>query len=149
MKQYSFFNVDLLIDGSPVDGFADSNAIITASRNREAHNMIVDARGNPVVNTIADLTGIISFGLLQNSDWNAILRSKLERTQATGLSGNAATFLPMQVMLSDKMGGTKITGVNCVILAHPAIVRGSGITTNQWTLNCSRLLFSEGTTPEV
>lgn len=149
MKQYAFANVDLLIDGGAVDGFADGNSIITAARTREAHNMIVDARGNPVVNTIADLTGTISFGLLQNSDWNQILRSKLEQTQAVGLSGNAGTFLPMQVMVSDKMGGTKVTGVNGVILAHPAIVRGTGINVVNWTIQCSRLLFVEGNTPSV
>lgn len=149
MKQYSFFNVDLLIDGQQVTGFSDSNSIITAARSREAHNKIVDARGNVVVNTIADKTGTITFGILQNSDWNSILRAKLEQTQSVGLSGNAATFLPMQIMMSDKMGGTKVTGVNGWISAHPTLVRGSGINTVQWVIDVERLTFVEGITPEV
>lgn len=149
MKQYSFYNVDLLIDGQPVDGFSDSNSIITATRSREAHNKIVDARGKVVVNTIADLTGEFTFNLLQVSDWNAILRKKLEETQAVGLSGNATTFLPMQVMMSDKMGNTKVTGVNAFITQQPALVRGTGINDVRWVIQCERLLFAEGTLPEV
>lgn len=149
MKQYSFYNVDLLVDGQAVDGFSDSNAIITASRSRESHNKIVDARGNVVVNTIADLSGTITFGLLQNSDWNQYMRERLELSQSVGLSGNAATFLPFQILLKDKMGGTKVNGVNCWVAAHPAIVRGTGINTVNWTIDCSRLLFVEGKTPVV
>lgn len=149
MKQYSFYNVDLLIDGQQVTGFSDSNDIISAARSREAHNKIVDARGNVVVNTIADLSGTIVFNLLQVSDWNSVLRAHLERTQATGLSGNAATFLPMQVMMSDKMGNAKVTGVNGWITQHPVLVRGTGVNTVQWTVDVERILFEEGTVPEV
>lgn len=109
----------------------------------------MDARGKVTVNTIADKSGSITFGLLQNSDWNSFLRSKLDLNQSVGLSGNAATFLPMQVMISDKMGGTKVTGVNGWIAAHPPIVRGSGINTLQWTLEFEQILFVEGKTDEV
>ena len=66
IKQYSFYNVDLLIDGLPVDGFADGNSIISVGRNAPAHSMITDARGNVVVNTFADLTGFVTFSLLQD-----------------------------------------------------------------------------------
>jgi len=65
------------------------------------------------------------------------------------LSGNAGTFLPMQIMLSDKMGNTVVNGVNGVILAQPALVRGTGVNTVEWTVNCERLLFEEGVVPIV
>lgn len=149
IKQYSFYNCDLLIDGEVVDGFADGDAIITASRAREAHNKIVDARGNVVYNTIADLTGEIGFSLLQVSDWNSKLRAKIEATQRVGLSGNAGVFLPFQVMLSDKMGNTVVNGINGIILYQPAIVRGTGINTVEWVISFERLLFEEGTVPSV
>lgn len=149
MKQYSFYNVDLLIDGEAVDGFTDTNSIITAARSREAHNKIVDARGKPVVNTIADLTGTITFTILQTSDWNAKLRSKLETTQATGLSGNAGTFVPMQIAITDKMGNSRVTGVNAWIAAHPTFVRGTGVNSVTWIIDMERIIFSEGTVPEV
>lgn len=149
MKQYSFMNVDLIIDGEVVDGFSDSNAIITASRTREAHNMIIDARGNAAVNTIADLSGFVAFNLLQVSDWNAKLRAKIEETQAVGLSGNAGTFLPMQVMISDKMGDVLVTGLNGMLLEQPAITRGTGIVTVPWVVRCARVNFDEGNYPPV
>lgn len=149
MKQYSFFNVDLLIDGQQVTGYADSNDIISCARSREAHNKIVDARGNVVVNTIADLSGTITFNLLQVSDWNSVLRAKLDQNQQVGLSGNAATFIPMQIMMSDKMGKAKVTGVNGWITQHPVLVRGTGVNTVQWTIDVERILFEEGTVEEV
>lgn len=139
----------MLIDGEQVTGFTDSNAIITAARNREAHNKIVDARGNVVVNTIADLSGTITFSILQTSEWNSKLRAKLEQTQSVGLSGNAGTFVPMQIMMTDKMGNAQVTGVNAWIAAHPTLVRGTGINSVNWVIDMERILFVEGTVPEV
>ena len=148
-KQYSFYNVDLIIDGDVVTGFADGDSIITASRNREAHNQIVDARGSVVYNTIADLTGTITFSLLQVSDWNSKLREMIEVTQGVGLSGNAGTFKTIQVSITDKMGNTRVSGINGVILDQPSIIRGTGINTTEWNIAVERLLLDEGTSPEA
>ena len=75
MKQYSFYNVDLLIDGIPVEGFSDSNAIITATRDAPQHGKVMDARGKMVAITSADKSGTITFDLLQVSDTNQGLLS--------------------------------------------------------------------------
>lgn len=132
-----------------VTGYSDSNSIITASRAREAHNKIVGARGEVVVNTIADRSGLITFSLLQTSDWNSTLRSRLELNQNTGLSGNAGTFLPMQILLSDKMGNDLVTGINGWISLHPTFTRGTGVNTVNWIIEVERINFAEGKTSEV
>lgn len=144
MKQYSFYSVDLLIDGVPVTGFSESNSIITCSRAAPQHVDSVGARGEMAVATIANKTGIISFTLMQTADWNAIMQARAMLDQNTGLSGNKATFVPIQAMVNDKMGGTVVTGVNGYIPKQPDVVRGIGIVSNTWAMRFEQLIFVRG-----
>jgi hypothetical protein len=149
MKQYSFYDVDMLIDGSPVEGFPTSNAIITAGRNSAQHLPVVDARGKLVVATSADQTGLFAFPLLMTSDWNEILYAKAQLTQATGLSGNKSLWTPMQIQLVDKMGDVLVEGVNGFIIKQPNITRGVGISQNMWSIYVERIYTTTGNYPEI
>lgn len=149
MKQYSFYNTDLLIDGLRVDGFTAGAAIISAGRNVAQHLPVTDAYGKLAVATTADLTGVFSFPLLQTADWNEYLYARAQETQATGLSGNKSLWEPMQIQLVDKMGDVQVTGVNGVILKQPTIVRGVSFTSNQWAIFVERISFSAGQYPEI
>lgn len=149
MKQYSFYDVDLLIDGSRVDGFPAAQSVITARRNVPQHNPIIDAYGKLAVSTSADQSGTISFPLLQTGDWNEILYERAQLTQATGLSGNKSLWEPLQIQLVDKMGDVQVSGVNGAILKQPDIVRGVNFTTNMWVIYVERLSISTGSYPEI
>ena len=145
MKQYSFYSVDLLIDGVAVTGFPTSNAIITADRASPQHLDVVGARGEMAVATVADQSGIIAFSLMQTSDWNLVMQARALLDQNTGLSGNVATFTPYQAMINDKMGSTLVTGVNGYTPKQPAIVRGVGIVNLNWTIRFEELFITRGT----
>lgn len=149
MKQYSFYNTDLLIDGNRVDGFPATNAIITARRNVPQHLPVVDAYGDLAVATTADLSGVISFPLLQTADWNEKLYEIAQLTQATGLSGNKSLWTPMQLQLEDKMGDVLVTGSNGAILQQPAVIRGISFTTNMWSIYVERLFIKAGKYPTI
>lgn len=149
MKQYSFYNTDLLIDGARVDGFSAGQNIITARRNVPQHIPVVDAYGKLAVATTADLSGTISFPLLQTADWNEILYARAQLTQATGLSGNKSLWTPMQVQLVDKMGDVLVNGVNGAILQQPAIIRGVSFTSNMWNIYFERLQIKTGSYPDI
>jgi hypothetical protein len=149
MKQYSFYNVDLLLDGIPVTGFTDNNSIISAGRTNVQHTKVVGARGEMSVATIADRTGRIVFTLLQTSDYNAILNSRAILSQNTGLSGNRDTFQPIQAFMNDKMGLTVVSGVNGFIPVMPAIIRGTGIVSLSWTIEFEQLWFTNGQYEQV
>lgn len=149
MKQYSFYNTDLLIDGERVDGFPASQAIITARRNVPQHLPVVDAYGELAVATTADLSGVITFPLLQTADWNEVLYERAQLTQATGLSGNKSLWTPLQIKLVDKMGDVQVTGVNGAILQQPAIVRGVSFTSNMWSIYVGKLFIKTGSYPEI
>ena len=144
MKQYSFYNVDLLLDGIPVNGFTDNNSIISAGRTNVQHTKVIGARGEMSVSTIADRSGRIVFTLLQTSDYNATLNSRAILSQNTGLSGNRQTFDPIQGLMNDKMGLALVTGVNGFIPVMPAIVRGTGIVSLSWTVEFEQIWFTNG-----
>lgn len=149
MKQYSFYNTDLLIDGSRVDGFTESNAVITARRNVPQHLAVFDAYGKMAVATTANLSGTITFPLLQTADWNEILYERAQLTQATGLSGNKSLWEPLQLQIVDKMGDVLVNGVNGMIVQQPAISRGISFTSNVWTIVVERLQIKTGSYPEI
>ena len=149
MKQYSFYSVDLLLDGVAVTGFNQSNAIITADRASPQHIDAIGARGEMAVATIADQSGSISFSLMQTSDWNQIMQARALLDQNTGLSGNVATFTPYQAMINDKMGSTLVTGVNGYTPKQPAVVRGIGIVNVNWVIRFEEIYFTRGTYENV
>lgn len=149
MKQYSFMDVDLLIDGARVDGFAAANSIIQAGRNVAQHLPVVGAYGEMAVATTADLTGVITFPLMQVADWNEVLYARAQLSQATGLSGNKALWQPMQIQVVDKMGDMLVNGVNGVILKQPNVSRGVGFTVNTWAIFVERLQIKTGNYPDA
>ena len=149
MKQYSFYNTDLLIDGNRVDGFTAGNAIITARRNVPQHLPLMDAYGKLAVATTADQSGTVTFPLLQTADWNEILYERAQLSQATGLSGNKSLWVPIQLQIVDKMGDVLVNGINGAILQQPAIQRGVSFTSNLWAIYVERLMIETGSYPEI
>ena len=134
MKQYSFNKVDLIIDGATVEGFADSNNIITAARSVNAHNAIMDAKGNMNVSTSANLSGIISFNLLHTSDSNQTLQARAILDQSLALANNSAFFIAWHALIQDKMGEAIVAGTTGFIPKVPNISRGNGFTTHNWNI---------------
>lgn len=145
MFQYAFQSVDLLVDGVEVDGFADSNAIISAGYNTPQQGHVIGARGEMAVATTRNKSGRISFNLLMTSSWNQVLQIRAQSNVNIALSGNSALFQPLQVMMNDKMGNTVFTGVNGYIPMMPAVTRGSGIGTVTWVMMFEEMVISRGT----
>lgn len=149
MKQYSFYSVDLIINGIAMDGYADGNSIITASRSMPQHGKVMDARGKMVAITSADKSGAITFDLLQTSDANELMHTLALASHESGTSGGLDTFLPVQALISDKMGQTLVTGVNGFITMQPAVVRGTGLATVTWLMEFEQLWTVRGSTADV
>lgn len=149
MKQYSFYSVDLLIDGVPLTGFSDGNAIISAGYNSAQQGHTMGARGEMVVTTTRNRSGRINFTLLQTSDWNEILTERTLLNVNQGTSGNNTLFVPVQALINDKMGNTMVTGVNGYIPNLPPVVRGTNVNVMNWTLMFEEMIFSNGTYPNA
>lgn len=149
MKQYSFYNVDLYVNGIFIDGYSDGSSIITAGRSSPQHGKVMDARGKMVAITSADKSGVIAFNLLQTSDANAIMQLIAMKSHDDGTSGNSDTFIPIQAMLRDKMGDTVATGVNGFISMQPPVTRGTSLAAVPWTLEFEQLQMLRGTSVDV
>lgn len=149
MKQYSFYSVDLLVDGILMEGFSDSNSIITASRDAPQHGKVMDARGKMIAITSADKSGTITFDLLQTSDSNQWLQVRAMQTHDAGTSGGTDVFVPVQVMMNDKMGRSIATGVNGIIIQQPGLVRGTGLATDTWIMQFEQLWIGRGQSENV
>jgi hypothetical protein len=149
MKQYSFYSVDLIINGLTMEGFADSAGIIQASRSAPQHGKVMDARGKMNAITSADKSGVVTFDLLQTSDSNAYLQTYALATHDSGTSGSTDTFIPIQLVINDKMGQTVVTGVNGFITMQPGVVRGTGLATNTWMLEFEQLWMIRGQSKDV
>ena len=143
MKQYSFYNVDLLVNSVPIEGFPEQAGMITAARSVAQHGHVMDNRGNMAVATSANKSGVIGFTLYQTSPSDKFLRSLATVAQAAGTSGNAAEFVPIVATINDKMGGQKVQGTNGYINVQPSFIRGAGIATLNYTITFETLIFPE------
>lgn len=145
MQQYSFAGVDLVISGVPINGFANSNNIITCGRNTPQHARVVDARGKMSVVTSVDHTGFIQFELLQGSPGSAWMQIQAIKSQNSGgrLEG-AEYFIPLQAAVNDKMGRCIMLGLNGFIPMQPSVVRGTGMNVEVWRIEFEVLSLTRG-----
>ena len=134
MKQYSFFSVDLIIDGVIIEGFTEKADIITVERSMDQTTKVMDARGKMIAVTSVDKSGSFSFDLLQTSDSNKYLQDKALLDQAVGGDGGSSLFVPIQASLVDRMGADVAVGVSGFITKQPGLVRGNSIVTNTWMI---------------
>lgn len=138
-----------MIDGVPLTGFSDGNAILSAGYNSPQQGHVIGARGEMVVTTTRNRSGRIVFTLLQTSDWNEILTERTLLNVNTGTSGNNALFTPIQAMINDKMGNTIVVGVNGYSPTVPPIVRGTNVNVVNWALMFEEMTFSQGIYPNA
>lgn len=149
MKQYSFASVNLIIDGIKVNGMENSQNIVVAGRQSPQHLDQIDARGKMVVSTVTDLSGFIAFNLLHSSDFNAWLSIRATETQLTGTGGGSALFVPIQAMITDKMGSDMVVGANGIITQQPDMSRGIQVGTEMWRIRFERLMMVRGLSPDT
>jgi len=144
MKQYSFYNMDLQLDGVTVEGFSTSNSIIEAGRFAAQHARVMGAKGEMVIATTADRSGYMTFNLLQTSNSNTGLRRLAEFTQETTL-GDGEQFKGIGAAhLKDLMGQDRVNGADGFVPKQPVYSRGVGIADVKWVVEFAQLYFSEG-----
>lgn len=134
MKDYSFLNVDLHVNGVVIDGWREGDDLITAARLEDSAGHIVSAKGVMVVSNYATRAGSITFNLDQTSDSNVYLSSLM------ALQENAA-FVPVTVQMKDLgNSGSVIASGTAGYLTRPAdLNRGKNTSTATWTINVERL----------
>lgn len=152
MKQYSFANVDLIIEadypGRPsenpatftVQGYPTGENLINAMRRAPIASTTFDAYGNMIINMQRIRAGDLNFPLLMNSDENKWLQDWANYfNQQADADGQLIT--PIQAKLVDNMGADEVTMSNGAILAIPSLSRGQTANSNTWVIVFETMVF--------
>lgn len=132
MKNYSFTNTVLLVNGVNIDGWADGDDVITAERAVDSALSRVGAYGEMTVAVVGDRSGTITFNLMQNSDSNTYLSGIV-------LAMENSAFVPVFVQWKDLAGGDLISGTQGFIHRPSTLIRGVGVNVNEWMITTERL----------
>jgi hypothetical protein len=136
MKQYGADKVSVIVNGTPITGFADGS-FVTVARNVESATLHVgaDGVGTKIVN--ADKSGTITIRLVQSSLSNAVL-SALEATNAN-----------FPVIVKDTNGLSLHSGAKAFVSAPPSSEYAQEMSPREWTIMVEALIHFEGGNADV
>ncbi len=152
MYQYSFANVDLLIqvpDASGdyqdvhVSGYGTGENLISVTRRAPLANVMFGAYGDMVVSMQQIQAADLSFQILMNAPENKILQDYANYFHSLARKDGELVY-PIQGFIKDNMGNDQVTLTNGVILQMPALSRGQTMSTNTWTLTFEKSDFLRG-----
>jgi hypothetical protein len=132
MKQYSFLNVVLLVNGINITGFDEGDDVISLERINDSASHVVGTDGEMTVSISADRSGTVTFRLNQSSDSNQYL-SGLVSAQENGV------FVPIFIQFKDTRGGDLGSGTQGYINRPSNMVRGTNSQPQEWTVTVERL----------
>jgi hypothetical protein len=151
MYQYSFANVDLIIEADfpgntnpssfKVEGFSTGENLINIVRRAPIATTTFGAYGDMVVNMQRIRAGDLTFPVLMNAPENKYLQDWANFFQAQA-DADGALVTPIQARLVDNMGADKAQLNNGVILAMPAMSRGQTMNTITWVLTFESVVFT-------
>lgn len=132
MKDVSFLNTLLLVQGVRITGFDEGDDVIQMRRLADGTTHIVGADGEMIVSVGGDRSGEVIFRLNQASNSSEFLY---------GLSAAAenGAFAPIFVQLKDLGGGILGSGTQGYIPRPADVVRGAGPNSQEWRIVVERL----------
>lgn len=152
MYQYSFANVDLLIQVPNaagiyktvnVRGFGTGENLINVMRRAPIATTQFGAYGDMVVSMQRIKAGDLTFPVLMNAPENKVFQDYANYFQAQADADGALVY-PIQAKLRDNMGNDECTMINGVILAIPAMSRGQTMNTITWVITFEGVIFARG-----
>lgn len=137
MRQYSFLDTVLLVNGIEIAGWAEGDDVIQIERFNDSAMHSVGADGEMTIALSADRSGFFQFNLQQSSESNVYL---------TGLvaAQEAGTFAPVAVQFKDTLGNDLMSGAQGYIPRPANLQRGTGINSQQWRIVVERLDMLHG-----
>lgn len=139
MKQYSFLNTVVLVNGVSIGGWDEGDDALKMSRRVNSANDKVGVDGEMTVSVSANRSGVLVFGLNQSSDSNAYLGG-LVSSMENGI------FVPILVQFKDVVTGDLASGTQGYIVKPADMDRGDNSNRQDWQIVCERLdmLYSTG-----
>jgi len=132
MKEYSFLDTILLVNGIAISGFDEGDDVITLERSVDTGAHKVGTDGEMTLSLTADRSGSITFRLMQSSDSNTYLSGLV-------LAAENGAFVPIFVQFKDTRGGDIGSGTQGYILRTATMVRGTNANAQEWSIVVERL----------
>lgn len=132
MKEYSFLDTLLLVNGVEIGGFDEGDDVISLERLNDSASHKIGTDGEMTVSISADRSGSVTFRLMQSSDSNAYL-SGLINAQENG------AFVPIFVQFKDTRGNDLGSGTQGYITRPANMVRGTNANNQEWVIVVERL----------
>jgi len=132
MKEYSFLDTILLVNGIAISGFDEGDDVITLERSVDTGAHKVGTDGEMTLSLTADRSGSITFRLMQSSDSNTYLSGLV-------LAAENGAFVPIFVQFKDTRGGDIGSGTQGYILRPATMVRGTNANAQEWSIVVERL----------
>lgn len=138
MRQYSFLNTVLLVNGVDIGGFGElADDVITMERINDSTAHKIGTDGQMTISISADRSGRIAFNLMQSSGANTFL-SGLITTQENGF------FVPVFVQFKDTRNLDLVSGTQGYIPRPSPIIRGQNANSQAWEIIVERLDMLHG-----
>jgi len=142
MKEYSFLNLLVLVNSTPLAGWAEGDDVLQVSRREDGFNDSVGADGRMLAYQNANKSGLMVFRLQQQSEGNAFLN------YLYGLQeGAQGVFVPLNVTVKDLTNGESALGTAGYLKRPSDVTRGTGINAQEWNLVVERLDLLFGPLP--
>lgn len=134
MKQYSFADVVLLINGTEITGWWEGDDVIRLARRNDSTTDVVGADGAMTIAISSDRSGTCEFTLKQTSDSNQLLSGLVAAAE------NGA-FVPVLIQMKDTRGGDLGAGTAGYIPKPADMTRGTGLNSQSWTITVENLVL--------
>ena len=132
MKEYSFLDTLLLVNGVEISGFDEGDDVIALERLNDSAAHKIGTDGEMTVSISADRSGTVTFRLMQSSDSNAYL-SGLINAQENG------AFVPIFIQFKDTRGNDLGSGTQGYINRPASMTRGTNANAQEWMVTVERL----------
>ena len=139
MKEYSFLNVSLLINGVEISGYAEGDDVIQVARREDSASDVVGADGEMSLSVNANRSGTVTFRLQQTSDSNAYMSSLINAAEA---SVNPV----ITAQMTDVSTGDLAQGSKGYVTRPADMARGSQSSDQEWVVVVENLYMLNGTT---
>lgn len=131
LKTYNIAALLLSIDGQPIEGFGDSDAVTIAPMS-DIMESYASADGETVVSATNDQRLEVTITVHQMSDAHRILGDALRLQEAALRAGQPVPTTAF--FMRDPASGDQVSDQNAVIMALPESAYGKSITTREWKL---------------
>ena len=137
LRTWNLNDVVILINGIPIDGWDESDAITIAPA-EDLSSKTVGADGEVTRNIYNDRSGEITFTIMQTSRGNDVLNAYLQLSKTVGIGD------VFSIYVDNIRSGEKIVAPKCWIKREPDFKAAKSASPNSWVCDAAVINSTRG-----